>query len=250
MRSFLFIWTIGLFSPFAQAQSSRFVSQTHSVPKTQETPQVSAGAGETLQLRCLPLWGEFPKTASQKREDENFLKVCDENFGNRQEASQFFAERGWEYIAEGELDTACYRFNLAELLNSNNSEAYWGLGVICHQRGQTPEAIRMLSKGVEIDTANSMLIDDLATLYIHQYKTSQQPADLDQAFTLLDQSLRVDSTNATTFLKLSVAEFQRENYEKAWKHLHHCRELDFQVLDIDYIEELKTKAADPLGFFK
>lgn len=250
MRALLVVWTIlGVF-PNVFGQTSQFVSQSHPLTRSNsEARSTVAKDSDKTSLHCIPLWGEKKKTAQQIKQDEAFLKACDENFGNRAEASRFFAERGWEYIAEGELDTACYRFNLAQLLNTKNSDAYWGLGVVCHQKGQGTEAIRMLSKGVACDSANSMLLDDLATLYIQQHQQSGQAHDLDEAFALLNRSVQLDTTNATTYLKLALAEYQRNNFDKAWEHLHQCRQLDVQVLDFNFIEQLSAKQADPKGVF-
>lgn len=250
MRAILIVWTIVGVLPQVFGQASQFVSQTH--PLTQHNTSTSstvAKDSDLAALHCVPLWGEKAKTSQQKKEDAAFLKACDQSFETRTEASRFFAERGWEYIAEGELDTACYRFNLAQLLDEKNSDAYWGLGVVCHQKGNTPEAIRMLSKGVSCDSGNSILLDDLATLYIGKFQQTNAAEDLSQAFDLLNRSAVVDAANGTTYMKLALAEYLRSDFDKSWEYLHKCRQVDVQVLDFNFIEQLVSQKPDPQGIF-
>ena len=73
-----------------------------------------------VNIKLLPLFGEYEKTDLQKKEDDEFLKMCDANFQNRSKASEFFATRAWEYLQEGQADTAVHRFNLAFLLDDEN----------------------------------------------------------------------------------------------------------------------------------
>lgn len=251
MRAILIVWTIVGVFPQVFGQSPQFVSQNHSLARNNSSTTTSAAAKDSdlATLHCIPLWGEKSKSVQQKKEDAAFLKACDQNFETRSEASRFFAERGWEYISEGELDTACYRFNLAHLLDEKNSDAYWGLGVVCHQKGDGSQAIRMLSKGVLYDSSNSILLDDLATLYIGQFQQTKNSEDLNQAFTLLNRSATIDTTNGTTFMKLALAEYLRNDFDKSWEYLHKCRQIDVQVLDFNFIEQLASQKADPHGVF-
>ncbi len=250
MRAILIVWTIVGVFPQVFGQASQFVSQTRSLTQNNtSTSSTVAKDSDLATLHCVPLWGEKAKTTQQKKEDVAFLNACDQSFASRNEASRFFAERGWEYIAEGELDTACYRFNLAQLLDKNNSDAYWGLGVVCHQKGNGREAIRMLSKGVHCDSSNSVLLDDLATLYIGQYQQTNDSEDLHQAFTLLNRSANIDTSNGTTFMKLALAEYLRNDFDKSWEYLHKCRQVDVQVLDFNFIEQLVAQKSDPHGIF-
>lgn len=248
MRAIAFFWTLTLFAPQVFGQSPRLVSQTQALARPDQS--FAKEDSEIARLNCVPMFGEVKKMTRQKQEQDAFLQSCDRSFSDRAEASRFFAERGWEYIAEGELDTACYRFNLAYLLDAANSDAYWGMGVVCHQKGNTTEAIRMLKKGVSYDSTDSMLLDDLATLYIQHYTDTRDEKELDAAFTWLGKSLTLDTTNANTYLKLALAEFHRTNYDKSWENLHKCRAIDVQLLDFDFIQQLSAKKEDPQGIFK
>ena len=146
--------------------------------------------------RILPLFGEVSKTSDQIDEEIKFLSDCDKSFTTRDEASAFFTTRAWEYLQEGSLDTACYRFNLAHLLNEKNVEAYWGLGVVSYQREDWVLAKEMLSRGVNINSNNVPLLVDLSTVDLKLYEITNGVEELEEAKMLLDHAAKLDSTYA------------------------------------------------------
>lgn len=255
MKPILTLLALWMLTTTAWSQSRQVVSKKSKNPPVSASTAVSPNAAprpeaEIANRHYLPLWGPGQKNAKQQAEDEAFLKSCDVSFGSRDEASQFFAERGWEYVAEGQLDTATYRFNLAHLLNEKNVDSYWGLGVVCHQKGQADEAIKLLSRGLAVDSTKVMLHNDLATLHLNRYTQDSLSAHLQSARQLLDRSLALDSTNAGTFMKLSLHEYYLGRYAEAWKYLHQGRVLDMQSVDFSLLNALMTKQPDPMGFFK
>jgi tetratricopeptide (TPR) repeat protein len=232
-----------------QAQSARDRSET--ITQSAEPVSVSADATETTfeSVKSLPLFGERPKTIDQIDQEIHFLNDCDRNFASRPEASNFFAARGWDYVSNGQLDTAAHRFNLAWLLNDHNADAYWGLGVICYQKNQLPIAIRMLKKGLAVDDSNSVLMTDLATVEIKRYQEKPDEDVLTDAETHLERAISFNP-NALSYQKLSIVYFLRANYSKAWDYFHQARQLDLSALDLAYLNELLAKQPDPKGVFK
>ena len=227
----------------AQAQ---FVSNSQPVTEAlQETRILSFS-----ERKVLPLFGEVKKSSDQIKEEISFLNDCDANFGSRKEASQFFAARGWEYLQEGELDTASYRFNLAYLLNEKNVDAYWGLGVVCFQREEFENAYRMLKKGVSVEPQNVPLIVDLSSISLKLFEDTSDNQKLEEVHRLLTQAANLDSSYAQTFFNLAIAEFYKGNYNDAWENIHKGRALNFSLVNLQFIEQLAEKAPDPKGFFK
>ena len=198
----------------------------------------------------MPLFGERPKTATQIDEEIHFLNDCDRNFNSRPEASAFFADRGWDYVADGQLDTATYRFNLAWLLNDRNADAYWGLGVVSYQKNNIPEAIRLLKRGLSVADTNVVLMDDLAALQIKHYQQKKDPVDLNESENLLLKIVAMSPRSASSYQKLSVVNFLKADYEKSWDYFHQARSLDLTVLDLGFLNELLAKQPDPKGVFK
>jgi tetratricopeptide (TPR) repeat protein len=195
--------------------------------------------------KILPLFGEVEKSDTQRKAEAAFVERCRNTFGDAENASIFFAQRAWEYLVEGQQDTAVYRFNLAFLLNDHNVEAYWGLGVISYQRGLFDESARLLRKGLAIQPSNPLLMVDLATVQINCFKEKRSCEDLDESLSLLQKAIELDSTNANAHLKLAVAHYQNGHYSLAWESFHKCRTLDPEMIDEAFVKDLNDKLQDP-----
>lgn len=253
------IWSLVIYVSlpvWAWAQPLQFVSSARSADtagRGQTTAVANASATANVSLadrRILPLFGEFPKTAGQIGEEIKFLMDCDQNFTSRLEASDFFAARGWDYLKDGQLDTAAHRFNLAWLLNDRNAESYWGLGVICYQQDKLPEAVRVLRKGLAVADTNVVLMTDLATVQIKQFQLTHELIALDEADTLLQRANALSPKNATILLKLSLSRFAHADYTGAWDFFHQAHVIDIGAIDVLYLGELQAKLPDPKGVFK
>ncbi len=212
------------------------------------TPTTAPAVAANINL--LPLFGERSKTAEQIDYEIRFLSDCDQNFGSRDEASQFFAARAWEYVGESQLDTATHRFNLAYLLNDKNADAYWGLGVVCYQKNNLTDAIRMLKRGMAVSDTNAVLMTDLATVQLAQFQAQHDSLELEEAQTNLLKAIALKPDYPTAHLQLSLLHYLRADYGKAWEYLHHARTIDFSSLDLKYLDELMKKQPDPRGVFK
>lgn len=246
MKSYFVIWLV-LFVPAVS-----IAQETHlaSAGLSSDTNIAQKKPLELKDKRVLPLFGGGTKTSEQIDEEIKFLSDCDKSFSSRDEASSFFSARAWEYLQEGSLDTACYRFNLANLLNDKNVEAYWGLGVVSYQRESWVDAKRMLTKGVNISGNNVPLLVDLSTVDLKLYAITNRQEDLEEAKMLLEHAVGLDSTYALGQYNMALVQFNLNEHEKSWEHLHKGRVLDFSGINIDFVEMLKAKMPDPQGFFK
>ncbi len=197
----------------------------------------------------MPLFGERAKTSEQIDREIRFLNDCDRNFATRPEASKFFTDRGWDYVASGQLDTAAYRFNLAWLLNDRNADAYWGLGVVSYQRNQLPDAIRMLKQGLAVADSNVTLMTDLATVQIKYHQEHNNASVLTDAEITLQRAVAINPS-APAYQKLSLVNYLKADYVKAWSYFHQARNLDLGTLDLSYLSDLIAKLPDPQGVFK
>ncbi len=232
-----------------------FVADKGLTPEASASAAAATAAASTaveskVAAHLLPLFGERSKSTEQIEHDIRFLSDCDQNFSSRQEASQFFAARGWDYINDGQLDTAAYRFNLAYLLNEKNADAYWGLGVVCYQQEKHSDAIRMLKKGLAYADTNTVLMTDLATVEIKFFQQTKNQQLLSDAETILNQAITIDPANATAHIEMSLLWYTKGEYEKAWDALHKARAIDLSVVDLAFLGDLLAKMPDPKGFFK
>lgn len=216
--------------------------------QSQVTKKHYAPKGTNIHL--LPIFGGFDKTETQKAVDEEFLKACDLNFKTRSEASEFFTARAWDYLEEGEKDTATYRFNLAFLLDDENAEVFWGLGVIAYQNEKYEQAINLMNRGLEIDDDDNVtLIVDLSTVYIKCFTVDAEKEDLKKAFDLLNKAIKKQPECANAFMQLSLAHLLNNQFEEAWGNFHQGYDLDPNNASIDILEALLAKKEDPKGVF-
>lgn len=219
-------------------------------PRSSDAEYTQTRVVSLAERRILPLFGELRKTSEQIDAELRFLNDCDKMFTTREEASDFFATRGWEYLQEGQLDTACYRFNLAYLLNDRNVDAYWGLGVVSYQRNELVQAEQILRKGVHLSPDNVPLMVDLATVELRHYTQIGEKGDLEEAHILLQNAVEIDDSYAPAHFGLATAKYYLQEFEGAWRHIHKGRRLDMSLLDIDLVNTLREKLPDPDGFFK
>jgi Tfp pilus assembly protein PilF len=196
------------------------------------------------------LYGSKPLSKADQKELNEFVASCDASFGSRAEAVAFFAERAWEYVATARLDTATQRFNLISALDPNSVDAFWGLGVISYQRGDNDLAIRLLNKGLELDSTQAMMRVDYAIVKLDCYQKGMECGTLDEVETELKHALAQDPKNANAWMKRCQVAYYKENYELAWTYFHEARVADILQLDLNFGSLLAAKMPDPKGIFK
>jgi tetratricopeptide (TPR) repeat protein len=202
------------------------------------------------EAKYLPLYGQKALSDKDQKELVQFVESCDASFGSRKEAVEFFSERAWEFVSSGNLDTATYRFNLVQALDSQAVDSYWGLGVITFQRQDFPKAIEFLNKGLALDSTQSILRVDLAIVKLSCYLKNMDCGTLEETDSLLQQALLQTPNYATAWMKRAQVAYLQEKYENAWAYLHECRKLDITQLDIVLGNSLAEKMPDPQGVFK
>jgi tetratricopeptide (TPR) repeat protein len=199
--------------------------------------------------RQLPLFGGLTPEAAQQLVGAAFLQSADQSFKSRTEASQFFARKGYEYLTEGQADTARYRFNLAWVLDPKNPEPYRGLGLLVASSAPD-EALGLFGQALALNPNNAQLLTDMGASYLLRYETSKKPKDLKLAEEQLRKALAADANSAYAWQQLAWVQLRQENYPAAWESLHKSRALDFSGIDFELITQLKEKLPDPQGLFK
>lgn len=207
-------------------------------------------AAAPKEAKYLPLYGQKALSDKDQKELVQFVESCDASFGSRKEAVEFFSERAWEFVSSGNLDTAIYRFNLVQALDSQAVDSYWGLGVITFQRQDFPKAIEFLNKGLALDSTQSILRVDLAIVKLSCYLKNMDCGTLEETDSLLQKALLQTPNYATAWMKRAQVAYLQEKYENAWAYLHECRKLDITQLDIVLGNSLAEKMPDPQGVFK
>lgn len=235
-------------APATPARSS-VISQEEAVEKVVVVAR-TAPAG--VDINYLPLFGHYEKTETQLVNDELFLSECDREFASRKEAGAFFNKMAWQYLSEGDKGTATYRFNLAWLLNPENFDTYWGLGVIEFQNGNYTQAIELMDQGLALsDGKKYVFMTDLATVYIKKaLGNTHSIIESSKAKELLNNAIRIQPQYTPAFVQLTIVSLLENDLDAAWENFHKAYELNPAELSREVLAELLARKEDPKGIFK
>ena len=153
---------------------------------------------------------------------------------------------GFKYLYR-DIKTAMYRFNQAYLLDSTNTDIYWGFGGVYMTLGDYAKAEKQYQEGLEINPSNTHLLTDYGTYFMAQYY-GLQPIDekgaltnLESAITYMVKSYQLDPTDQNTTFKLSICYWNKGDCDNAWKYYDICKALGGQPITEDYTNDLKKK---------
>lgn len=210
----------------------------------------AATAASPRAARLQPLFGGLTAAQATQVIGEAQLKAIAASFASPAEASAFFANKGFEYLSENQPDTATYRFNLAWLLDSNNAEAYRGLGIVASAQPTPDAAIALLGTGLALAPTNSLLLSDLGTSHLIRYGQTKKKKDLTTGLELLQRATTLAPNNATAWQELARGLYYQEKYAEAWAAVHKGQSLSPGSLDFNLVSDLLAKQPDPQGTFK
>ena len=207
--------------------------------------------------RLLPRYGHLPKSEGEINNDSAFIKQIMEmpQFKTRREASEHLIDLGFQYYYRPDLKTAMYRFNQAYLLDSSNTDIFWGYGAIYMALGRYDLAKAQYDIGLRIDSNNTHLLTDLATYFMEQfYLMAQMPKNdivrnpkeqarslMDSAIFFLNKSYILNPKDVNTVYKLSICHWNIDNCKEAWKYYDEVVVLGGAPITEDYIKDLNKR---------
>lgn len=195
----------------------------------------------------LPKYGNLPKTKWQKEADAVFIKGIDEDYhGDRKKASSDFALRGWQFLRQGDLDTAMKRFNQAWLLNNSNGEALWGMAAIEASAGKMDDSLKLFAE------AESFMGDDLNFSIDHAKAVAmaglerKDDALLKDAFARFDRIYKRAPESVLNLENWAIALFSLARYAEAWEKIKLAEATpDKEKLDRSFVAELEKRMPRP-----
>ena len=197
-------------------------------------------------IRLLPKYGHIPKTEGQKTSDKEFIESALKQYPSKRKASEHLIELGFQYLYK-DIKTAMYRFNQAYLLDSTNTDIYWGYGGVFTLLGDFEDAQKQYLEGLSINSKNTHLLTDYGTYLMTQYYYLQ-PLDekkaivnLDSAIVYMIKSYQLDKKNPNTTFKLSVCYYQKSDCINAWKYYNECKSVGGQPITEEYTNALAEK---------
>lgn len=168
--------------------------------------------------RLLPKYGYIPKTANELTSDSTFISSILETDGSLEVGSAHLVGLGFNYMQQGDIKTAMYRFNQAWLLDSLNANAHWGFGAVYAYFGQTTEQIIQYNAGLDIDPSNTNILTDYGTIHLSNFYDSANKYELYLAIELLRKACQKDPENYNTLFKLSICYYNLDDCYFAWKY--------------------------------
>lgn len=197
-------------------------------------------------IRLLPKYGHTPKTDAQKEADKQFIEEAIKVDTTRRKASDHMIRLGFRYLYS-DIKTSMYRFNQAYLLDSTNTDIYWGYGAVYMTLGEYDKAGKQYLEGLEINPQNTHLLTDYGTYFMNQYYLLQ-PSDerratqnLDSAVSYMTKSYQLDSADQNTTFKLSVCYWIKGDCANALKYYDICKLHGGQPITESYTNALKNK---------
>jgi Tfp pilus assembly protein PilF len=197
-------------------------------------------------IRLLPKYGYAEKTDDQKKADQEFIAAALKQDSTNRRASNHLIRLGFQYLYT-DITKAMYRFNQAYLLDSANSDIYWGYGGVYMALGDFPKARDQYITGLAADPKNTHLLTDYGTYFLVQYYTGQ-PLDeksaltqLDSAINYMTKSYKIDSKDQNTTFKLAVCFLQKKDCKNAWRYYNECSSLGGQPITADFTKALKEQ---------
>ena len=182
---------------------------------------------------------------------EKFRKFAEVNgyelqTSTHRKGSDHLISLGFQYLYR-DLKTAMYRFNQAYLLDSTNTDIYWGFGAVYMTLGQYQKAKEQYVEGLKIDPDNTHLLTDYGTYFMANYY-ALEPADkknalqnLDTAIKYMTRSYILDPTDQNTTFKLSTLYWNKGDCNNAWKYYKECKVLGGQPITEAYTKDLEKK---------
>ncbi len=209
-----------------------------------------AAATAPRSARLRPLFGGLTPAQATAAYGAPKLEAVAKSFASKEEASAFFATKGFEYLTENQPDTATSRFNLAWLLNPRNADPYRGLGVVASSQPTPNASIALLQQALAIAPTNTLVLSDLGTSHLIRYGTSKKKKDLTTGMDLLQRAVAADANNANAWQQLARGYYYQEKYPQAWEAVHKGQSLSTASLDFGLVSDLLAKLPDPQGTFK
>jgi tetratricopeptide (TPR) repeat protein len=168
----------------------------------------------------IPMYGNSTKCEQQLKADLEFFAFVDTKFNDRKTASLSYSSLGWDYFYKNDLETSMKRFNQAWLLDSLNSDVYWGFGNLLGRQNQLKASIPYFEKSLKLKPNNSKVYESLATSYGQLFVENQKIETLNNTIKALKTANNLDKNNPRILSQLTSAYCYFSQKDSAKKYLN------------------------------
>jgi len=197
-------------------------------------------------IRLLPKYGNAEKTEEQKKLDKELVETILKQDSTHRKGSDHLINLGFKYLYR-DIKTAMYRFNQAYLLDSTNTDIYWGFGAVYMILGNYEKAKEQYEEGLKIAPDNTHLLTDYGTYFMALYyrlKSMDEEnalVNLESAITYMKKSYKIDPADQNTTFKLSILYWNKGDCGNAWKYYDECVKYGGEPITEPYTKDLKKK---------
>ncbi|MDB4904169.1 MAG: hypothetical protein JWQ63_3450 [Mucilaginibacter sp.] len=191
-------------------------------------------------INKLPMYGGVKKCKEQIETDNRFLAECDKS-SSRKEAAAHMVMRGWQYFYNKKPDTAMMRFNQAWLLDSLNSEIYWGFGNLLGAQEKFKESIPFFERSLKLDPNNSRVLHDMSVSYGNTFVQTKDKKYLNASINYLKMAVNLEPKNPQFYGELTSAYCYFVQKDSAKKYLKITEQLDPSAINPEVKKLLTNK---------
>jgi tetratricopeptide (TPR) repeat protein len=198
-------------------------------------------------INLLPKYGNEEKTAEQKALDAQFLKSIDDSYnGDRKKASIEIAQGGWQFVSQGNLDNAMFRFNQAWLADNKNGLSIWGMGVVLATSGQFERCLPFFAEADGLIGTDIGFAVDYAKVLGIAGAELKNAAHTNNALARFAKIYGQQPDNTLNLQNWSITLFYNDKFKDAWDKLK-LAEATAGKADIDpnFVAALQAKMPRP-----
>ena len=208
---------------------------------------IGCGIAHAWDISLDPKYGLVTKDEAQLTADNKFLEEIDELYkGNRNQASQDYAVRGWQLLRQDKLQNAMRRFNQAWLLDHKNGNAIWGMAA---QQGMSNHQAKSLELFAE---AEKLIGNDIDFAVDYAKTLGQAGAEnhdenmLNDAFARFAALYASNPDHTLNLQNWAITLFYVGNYAEAWKKIKLAERTPHRgAIDRGFVSELQSKMPRP-----
>jgi len=173
-----------------------------------------------------PMYGHEVRTDAEIKADKKNLEKYKKENKTDKELSIEFVDLGFKYLRDDNSESAMKKFNQAWMLDSLNSNAYWGFGAIYAAYSDFDNAKKYFDLGLKLDPSNSFILGDYGNLYLVNYfNKAQNISDIDIAMTYLNKSYGINPKNDATIYHLVICNKVKDDCPSASKLYNEYKEI-------------------------
>jgi tetratricopeptide (TPR) repeat protein len=192
-------------------------------------------------IRLYPKFGDVVKNEDQKAADQVLIESYTKQHGGRREGSEVLVGLGFNYLSQGNVKTAMYRFNQAWLLDPENENVFWGYACVYFRMGELDLALAQLNEGLNFNAKSSNILTDMGTIHLAIFHENNDKEDYHKGLDYLKQSYSIDPKNTNTLFKLSSAYLMDGDCSNALKYFNECKTLGSKLITEEYVAAISRE---------